>query len=113
MALLPSDALVVSFSRVALLESRQLRPELAVLQHVGFGVSIRRAVAYAPWVGFESSRVTRRGVAKARRLGLATSVYTVNEPTRMRELAALGVDAIFTDRPLLARATLGPHRPAG
>jgi len=111
-ALLPADAVVVSFSRRALLESRRLRPDLALLQHVGYGVSIRSAGAYAQWVGFENSRVTRRGVARALRLGLGTSVYTVNEPARMRGLEGLGVDAIFTDRPLLARATLDPHRPA-
>jgi glycerophosphoryl diester phosphodiesterase len=106
-ARLPADAVVVSFSRRALAEARSLRPELDVLQHVGFGVSIRRAATYARWVGFEDSRVTSRSVAKARALGLATSVYTVNEPERLRELATLGVDAIFTDRPGLSRATLG------
>ena len=44
----------------------------------------------------------RRGLAAARRLGLETLVYTVNEPARMRELAALGAGGIFTDRPDLA-----------
>jgi hypothetical protein len=62
--LLPEDAVVVSF------ESRALRGR-RTLQHVGYGVSIRRAA----------------------------TVYTVNEPTRMRQLAGLGVDGIFTDRP--------------
>lgn len=110
---LPADAVVVSFSGRALLETRRLRPKLALLQHVGYGVSIRAAVQYAQWVGFGNVRATSRALAKATRLGLATSVYTVNEPARMRELAALGVGAIFTDRPLLARATLDPPRPAG
>jgi glycerophosphoryl diester phosphodiesterase len=35
-----------------------------------------------------------------------TTVYTVNDPGRMRELAALGVDGIFSDRPALLRETL-------
>jgi glycerophosphoryl diester phosphodiesterase len=112
-ALLPGDAVVVSFSRRALQESLRIRPRLAVLQHVGFGVTIRQSATYARWVGFSAPRVTRRGVVKARGLGLSTSVYTVNEPVRMRELAGLGVDAIFTDRPLLARATLDPRPRAG
>ena len=44
-----------------------------------------------------------RGVARARRLGLATTVYTVNDERRMRQVLALGVDGIFSDRPALLR----------
>jgi glycerophosphoryl diester phosphodiesterase len=105
--LLPPDAVVVSFSRRALLESRRIRPELAVLQHVGVGVSIRRAATFARFAGFQDRRVTPRGLARARALGLGTTVYTVNEPSRMRELVELGVDGIFTDRPDLLRSILG------
>jgi glycerophosphoryl diester phosphodiesterase len=93
--LLPEDAVVVSFESRALREVRGRR----TLQHVGFGVSIRRAATYAWAVGFHDRRVTRRGLARAHGLGLAATVYTVNEPTRMRQLAGLGVDGIFTDRP--------------
>jgi glycerophosphoryl diester phosphodiesterase len=100
--LLPDDAIVLSFDSRALQSVRARR----TLQHVGYGVSIRRAGGYAWGVGFHDPRVTHRGLEKARRLGLATTVYTVNEPARMRELAALGVDGIFSDRPDLLRATL-------
>lgn len=100
--LLPEDAIVLSFDPRALEAVKARR----VLQHVGFGASIRSAARYAWGVGFHESRVTRRGLAKARALGLATTVHTVNEPARMRELAALGVDGIFSDRPDLLRATL-------
>jgi glycerophosphoryl diester phosphodiesterase len=100
--LLPQQAIVVSFDPRALQEVRSRR----VLQHVGFGASIRAAARYAWGVGFLDSRLTRRGLAKARALGLATTVYTVNDPARMRELGALGVDGIFSDRPDLLRATL-------
>ncbi len=100
--LLPDDAVVVSFDPRALQAVRERR----VLQHVGFGASIRAAARYAWGVGFHDARLTRRGLAKARRLGLATTVYTVNEPARMLELAALGVDGIFSDRPDLLRRTL-------
>ena len=100
--LLPEDAIVVSFERRALEAVRGRR----VLQHVGYGVSIRRAARYAWGVGFHDPRVTVRGLAKARQLGLATTVYTVNDPARMRELATLGVEGIFSDRPDLLRATL-------
>lgn len=101
-ALLPEDAVVVSFEARALESVRGRR----VLQHVGYGVSVRRAARYAWGVGFHDPRVTRRGLATAARLGLVTAVYTVNAPARMRELASLGVDAIFSDRPDLLRATL-------
>ena len=100
--LLPNDAIVVSFDPRALQTVQGRR----VLQHVGFGASIRAAAGYAWGVGFHDARVTRRGLAKARGLGLTATVYTVNDPARMRELAELGVDGIFSDRPDLLRATL-------
>ena len=75
------------------------------MQHVGLGVSIRGARdAWA--AGFANGRVTARGIAAARALGLETLVYTVNEPARMLELAALGAGGIFTDYPDRARTTL-------
>ena len=103
-ALLPDDAVVVSFDARAL----QTVTKRRVLQHLGYGVSIRSAARYAWGVGFDDKRVTRRGLARARRLGLVTTVFTVNEPHRMRELASLGVDGIFSDRPDLLRLTLAP-----
>ena len=113
-AALPPDAVVISFSRPALLEARRRRPELRLLQHVGFGVSIAAAAEYAWGVGFHDPRVTTRGLAKAHGLALATTVYPVNEPARMLELEALGVDGLFSDRPELALRSLArPHRPSG
>ena len=108
-ALLGADDVVLSFSRRALLEARRRRTDLRLLQHVGLGVSIRAASSYAWGVGFWDPRVTARGLAKARRLGLATTVYTVNDPDRMRALSTLGVDGIFTDCPGRARAAVRPR----
>jgi len=108
--LVDDDAVIVCFQRPALEESRRLRPGIRTVQHVGFGVSIRGA-AGAWAAGFLDRRTTARGLAAARRLGLATTVYTVNEPARMLELAALGVTGIFTDRPDLALRTLTPPSP--
>jgi glycerophosphoryl diester phosphodiesterase len=113
LGLLDDDAVVVCFQRAALQEVRRLRPNLRTVQHVGFGVSIRTA-AGAWAAGFQDQRVSKRGLAAARRLGLETTVYTVNAPERMLELAALGVTGIFTDRPDLALRTLAPSpRPPG
>lgn len=95
-----NDALV-SFQRAALEEARSLRPGLRTVQHMGFGNTVR--VARDAWaVGFREARVTGRGIASAKRLGLVPLVYTVNEPARMRALDTLGAGGIFTDRPELA-----------
>jgi len=109
--LLHDDDILLSFQRRALEEARSRRPGLRTMQHVGFGVSIRGA-AGAWAAGFKDQRVTARGLAAARRLGLETTVYTVNDEARMLELRELGVSAIFTDRPDRARAILGKPAPA-
>ena len=111
LALLDADAIVVCFQRSALEEVRRLEPHRRTVQHVGFGTSLRRA-AGAWAAGFENGRVTRRGLATARRLGLETTVYTVNDTARMLELDRLGVGGIFTDQPLRALTALG-RRPPG
>ncbi len=104
----PGDV-VISFQQRALLETRRLAPGLRLLQHVGLGVSIRAAAHYAWGVGFVNAALTRRGLQRARSLGLVTTVFTVNDERRMRELAALGVDGLFTDRPDRLRAVLHPR----
>ena len=43
--LVDDDAVIVCFQQPALEEVRRARPALRTIQHVGFGVSIRRAVA--------------------------------------------------------------------
>lgn len=105
-AALGEDDVVLSFGRRTLLEARRRRPSLRVLQHVGYGVSIRSAASYAWAAGFHDPRVSVRGLARARQLGLETTVYTVNDEKRMRALAALGVGGIFSDRPALLRDVL-------
>jgi glycerophosphoryl diester phosphodiesterase len=108
LALLDDDAdVVVCFEAGAIATVRVLRPELRTVQHVAL-VPLRVAAARGCWaVGFEDARATPRALARARRLGLATTVYTVNDERRLRELAALRVTGIFTDRPDLALRTLG------
>ena len=109
--LLDDEAVLVCFQRRALEQARALRPGIRTVQHVGFGVSIRGA-AGAWAAGFRDDRVTRRGLARARSFGLATTVYTVNDEARILELRELGVDGVFTDRPDLALRVVG-RRPAG
>jgi glycerophosphoryl diester phosphodiesterase len=109
---LPGDAVVVSFSRRAILETRRVRPALRTVQHVGYGTSIRAAAGFAWAAGFDAARVTQRGIARAQSLGLETTVYTVNDEARMLQLRDLGVSGIFTDCPGRALAALG-RPPAG
>ena len=51
--------------------------------------------------------VTEQTVARARQLDLMVSCWTVDNEAEMRRLAALGVDAILTDRPDRLKTVLG------
>ena len=110
--MLDEDAVLVCFQARALEHARSLRPEIRTVQHVGYGVSIRRAARGSWAAGFQNERVTLRGLATARALGLESLVYTVNDEARLRELRDLGVTGVFTDCPDRALRTLG-RRPAG
>jgi len=64
--------------------------------------------ASASWMSLQAqhpylSDVTARMVRDLHARGRRVHVWTVNDPTDMRRLRALGVDGIFTDDPLLAR----------
>jgi len=108
---LRDEDVLLCFQRPPLELARRRRPGLRTVQHVGFPVRVRRA-AGAWAAGFRNDRVTARRLAAAQLLGLETTVYTVNDESRVRELAALGVAGVFTDRPDRALAALG-RRPAG
>ncbi|HYM63076.1 MAG TPA: glycerophosphodiester phosphodiesterase [Gaiellaceae bacterium] len=107
----PESVFVLSFSARAIAEVRAIRPDLRTIQHVEY-VPIRRAAELgARGVGFKDELATTRGIRLAQSLGLETTVYTVNEPARMRKLAGLGVTGIFSDRLDLLRETLEAPRP--
>jgi glycerophosphoryl diester phosphodiesterase len=107
--LLDDDAVIVCFEPGAIARVRALRPKVRTVQHVAF-VPMRLAAARGCWaVGFDNRRATPRAIRAAQRLGLATTVYTVNDEARMLELAALRVTGIFTDRPREALECLLPE----
>jgi glycerophosphoryl diester phosphodiesterase len=107
LAHLDADAVVVCFEPGAIAAVRSIRPELRTVQHVAW-VPLRIAAARGCWaVGFEDRRATPRSLGRARDLGLETTVYTVNDAPRLRELATLGATGVFTDRPDLALAVWG------
>jgi glycerophosphoryl diester phosphodiesterase len=105
----PEDVLVLSLRIRDLCHAQRARPELRYVLHLG-----RRpdpAAATRLWgVGFRDESASPRRIALAHSLGLASTVFTVNEPGRMRELASLGVSGIFTDRPGLLRQVLAEER---
>jgi glycerophosphoryl diester phosphodiesterase len=97
--------IVASFSPHAIASTTRLRPGLRTIQLLG-RVSMRTAADYAWGVGFRDRQATPRAIGGAQKLGLASTVYTVNDAKRMRELIGLGVAGIFTDRPDLLRQAL-------
>jgi glycerophosphoryl diester phosphodiesterase len=100
-----ADVLVLSRRIRHLWHAQRSRPDLRYVLMLG-----RRpdpSAAARLWgVGFDDRAARPRQIALARSLGLGTTVSTVDDPARMEELAALGVDGIFTSRPGLARETL-------
>lgn len=100
------DVLVLSFRIRDLWPAQRARPDLRYVLHLGRRPDATAATSF--WgVGFSDPSARPRQIALAHSLGLATTVFTVNDPARMRELSSLGVSGIFTDRPGLARETLG------
>jgi len=49
-------------------------------------------------------------MAKAKRRGYRINVWTVDDPERIVQLQALGIDGIITNRPDLALQALGRGR---
>lgn len=102
----PTGELIVLSFRVRALETvRRRLPEVRTVLNLRGRPDVAAATPF--WgVGFDDRIARPRPLAQARGLGLATFVFTVNEPARMRELAELGVTGIFSDRPALLRETL-------
>jgi glycerophosphoryl diester phosphodiesterase len=106
------ELIFLSFFADALDAVLRLQPGVRTGLHLGRGPDPSRGMRF--WgVGF-GEPAQPEPIRQAQSLGLATLVFTVNEPTRMRELAELGVTGIFSDRPGLLREILaalpGPER---
>jgi glycerophosphoryl diester phosphodiesterase len=63
--------------------------------------------AVHPYLAAMGEAFAADAVARAAELELALHVWTVNEPAEVVRLAELGVDAIITDTPRIARRALG------
>jgi glycerophosphoryl diester phosphodiesterase len=104
--------LVSSFDPWALVQLHGLVPDLAtaLLFHAGEPMPARRGWI-APWIGASAMHpehvlCTAATVGAWRRAGYAVNVWTVDDPARLRQLAAMGVDGVFANDPAAARAAL-------
>lgn len=114
-------AIVMAFNPAVLEEVRALAPAqptaLLVDRHhlEAAGAPAVEAVACAArvptnFLGLHHTLCDAEVVAAARAAGIALGVFTVNEESAMRRLAALGVDVIISDRADLV-ARLEAHPP--
>ncbi len=81
----------------------------------GTGPVVRRALrelqaVQAPERALGLAVATSRIIAALHRAGVELHIWTVNDPARMRELWALGVDGVVTDRADLAMGVLRAGR---
>jgi len=109
-------ASVISFDPEALNRAHALDPGLMTGYLLVPGESFDRALIFAvehghgavhPWegdLGLDPAPLLLQAVAYGRQVGC----YVVNEPNRMRHLAAVGLWGFVTDLPRVAREALGP-----
>ena len=100
---------------VATSASQAIVGKALVAQRLGLRAQLRRILA--PVVALQVPRrhrgveiVTARSVAAFHAAGVEVHVWTINDEAEMRELLALGVDGLVTDRCDLALPLLPPSR---
>jgi glycerophosphoryl diester phosphodiesterase len=117
------EVLVSSFNLPTVDRVHALAPGIPTAFLVMFGIdpldaldlaAARGHVALHPFRAMLADESGAAMAAHAAELGLALNVWTVNEPAEIERLAALGVDAVITDVPDVARrvidATPAPPR---
>lgn len=112
---LGADVLFASFELPRLARARSIDPSLrtlAIFARPPHDFAARAAAVGAEGVTIQYRHVTAATVDVARRANLAIHAWTVNLPEDVRELIALDVDAIVSDRPDLVLEMLGRGAPA-
>lgn len=100
-----ASLIVLSFATRTLETARRAAPDVRTVLNRGRRADPAAATDF--WgLSFHNAVANPKQIRLAQSLGLATFVFTVNKAPRMLELAELGVDGIFTDRPALLRETL-------
>ncbi len=107
---LAEQAIVQSFDTNALRRLHSAAPWLAIapLYHVApaTGRRLRQIARYAGAIGVWHASVDTALVLRAHAAGILIRAWTVNSPQEIARLLALGVDAIITDAPDIARAAV-------
>jgi glycerophosphoryl diester phosphodiesterase len=112
----PDDVVVSSFNLTTVDKVRSLAPHVptALLSMVGFDPL--EALVVAEQHGHGGLHPDARSIVgavggallmRARDHGVAIRPWTVNDPAEVARLAALGVDAVITDDPVVALVALG------
>lgn len=91
--------IVSSFSRVLLQKIHARDPRIRLALLLTFNPYAFRRVPGLYAVGFHHLFAPRSAVALAKKQGLFTYAYTVDDPSRAAGLAARGIDAIVTNNP--------------
>lgn len=107
--------LISSFSWDTLAACRAAGPEIAtayLCQGINSKWIEKSLAAGHAAVHPHQSTVTDSLVAECHGAGLGVNAWTCNDPLRIAELAALGVDGVCTDVPDVALAALGRAGPA-
>jgi glycerophosphoryl diester phosphodiesterase len=117
---LVEQVIVSSFSAAALVELRAAAPEVRRAYLMGTDTrrpEVRarelwpffalRAVGASAWHPYHDLPLLDRVIPLVRRAGYQVNVWTVDDPARMRALAALDVNGIITNRPDVGRVALG------
>ena len=98
-----SRALISSFDHDTLFRLRRADPllPLAFLVDSPFwSLPLKKAAACgAESLNPRQDRVSRAMIAASRRLGLAVTPYTVDDPGRLDDLLRMGVDGVFSNLP--------------
>jgi glycerophosphoryl diester phosphodiesterase len=109
-----ADRIIVScFDPIALLQFRRHAPEIALgyLFHADQALPLRLGLA-APIAGVAAVHPDHRlvsavAVERWHARGYAVNTWTVDDPARLRELAAIGVDGVCANDPAAALRALG------
>jgi glycerophosphoryl diester phosphodiesterase len=86
-------------------DRKEPSPWMAGLDIKDFGGDVVRAAhaIHADVITPYHTELTKERIDEAHSLGMRVVPYTVNDPSRMRELIKMGVDGIITDRPATLR----------
>lgn len=101
--------LIQSFDWLTLTEVHRLQPTwplVALTSSDEFGPTLAAGVAGVAVYSPRETIVTRGMVEEAHRLGLRVIPWTVDDPSRMETLIALGVDGLITNYPDRARTVM-------